>query len=406
MTTPEPATGSRLGRRAALRRRRRRQRLQLVGGLLALALVAAVVFAVALVRQSPESVVDLGPQERTQRTLLLQVQGLGGEAVAAALLAHDPSNGQGAGVLVPPQVLVDVAGSGSLTLAEALPSVPPEASRGAVSDLLGVTVDGGWVVTLPVLQTLVDAVGGIAVDVDTPVVSGDTLLVPEGPQRLGGTAAVAVLVYQAPGEPAQARLARQQEVVDGVLAALPGGAAEVAAVLRGLGERSIASQPLPELAALLAGLHEATVAGEVQYDLLPVVPIDTGAESITALRVDEAATEALVDRLLAQSVPPGAREEGNRVLVLNGVGTPGLGASVRERLVAADLVVVGTRNAPAFGYPRTQVLVPEVSPEARQLGERVAEAVGVPGDAVAFAEFGAIADVVVLVGADYAPDAG
>ncbi len=97
------------------------------------------------------------------------------------------------------------------------------------------------------------------------------------------------------------------------------------------------------------------------------------------------------------------REGGKRVLVLNGVGTPGLGEAVRAKLAPAGFVFVGSRNAPEFGYATTQVLVPEATQEAQALGERVAEALGVPPTSVGTQEFGTVADVVVLVGADFAP---
>jgi hypothetical protein len=49
------------------------------------------------------------------------------------------------------------------------------------------------------------------------------------------------------------------------------------------------------------------------------------------------------------------------------------------------------------------VLVREATPEAQALGERVAKALGVPPDSVQTAEIGTIADVVVVVGADFKP---
>jgi hypothetical protein len=97
------------------------------------------------------------------------------------------------------------------------------------------------------------------------------------------------------------------------------------------------------------------------------------------------------------------REGGNRVLVLNGVGTPGLGEAVRAKLAPAGFVFVGSRNAPQFGVATTQVLVPEATAEAQALGERVAKAIGVPASSVVTQDFGTVADVVVLVGEDFTP---
>jgi hypothetical protein len=253
----------------------------------------------------------------------------------------------------------------------------------------------------PTFTTLVDRLGGVPVGVDVPVMQDATILVGPGEQQLNGGQALAFLGYLAPGEQEQARLARVQEVVDGLLTALPDTADEVVPLVDALGPGSRSSQPAADLARFLVAAAEAVEAGDLQFDILPVIPIDAGG-GVMAFRLDEEATRNLVDRLLAQSVPTGQRETGNRVLVLNGVGTPGLGETVRTRLVEQGFVFVGSRNAPRFGYESTVVLVPEATPEAQLLGERVASALGVRPD-VRAEELGTIADVIVIIGADFVP---
>jgi hypothetical protein len=264
-------------------------------------------------------------------------------------------------------------------------------------------VDDGWVVTTEVLTQLVDALGGIQVDVDVPVVQGQTVLLSPGAQNLTGAQATQFLLYLAPEEQEQARLARLQEVVDGLVNVLPRTQDELSAQLATLGPRSVTTYEEPaQLADFLLGLAADDEAGQLQYDTLPVIPIDPGG-GVQAFRVDAPRLTTVVDRLLADSVPAGVREGGNRVLVLNGVGTPGLGEAVRAKIVPAGFVFVDSRNAPQFGYAQTQVFVREATPEAQALGERVAKALGVPATAVARQDFGTVADVVVLVGADFRP---
>jgi anionic cell wall polymer biosynthesis LytR-Cps2A-Psr (LCP) family protein len=388
------------GRRAELRRaRRRRQRIVLAAVLgVAVVLAAVVVFVKARGGEAPTT--PIAKQTRTQSTLLFQVQGESGDAIASALLAHDPAGHTGGAVLIPSQVIVTVPGTGALQLGRALKTVPPERSRSAVGDLLGVTVDAGWVVDVPTLGRLIDQLGGIVVDVDVPVVVARVVVLNEGSQRVDGQHATAFMRYLAAGEQEQARLARLQDVLDGVLTALPKSTAQVGTVLSGLGARSNASEPLPKLASFLIGLAADSRSEALQYDSLPVIAIDPG-NGITSFRVDADATRALVDRLLAQSVPPGARQTGNRVLVLNGVGTPGIGEKVRGRIVPAGFVFVASRNNASFGIPKTRVLVKEATPEAQAVGEKLAKALGVPLDSVQTAELGAIADLVVVVGADF-----
>ena len=395
--------GARSSRRAEARRRRRRRRRQLVAALVGLLALIAVGFAVYLAASSPEPPTTAEPERRTQSTLLFQVRAANGEAGASALLARDPEDTTGAAVLVPSQVLVTVPGTGSLSLGAALRSAPVESSRDALSDLLGVTIDHGWVVTPDVLVSLVDALGGVPVEVDVQVVRDGTVVLSPGQQDLDGARALEFLLYLAPGEQEQSRVARLQEVLDGLVNVLPRTAAELTPVLQGLNaERSVSTLPPPGLAEYLIGLATADEAGQLQYDTLPVIPIETGG-GVTAFRVDPARLDVLVDRLLAPSVPEGVREGGNRVLVLNGVGTPGLGEAVRAKLAPAGFVFVGSRNAPEFGVTATQVLVPEATPEAQALGTRVAQAIGVPPTSVVTQDFGTVADVVVLVGEDFRP---
>lgn len=398
MTETESGRSSRL----ELRRKRRRRRRQLTGVLVVVLALLAAAFAVYLAKDAPDAPPTTQEPQRTQRTLLFQVQGENGSAVASALLARDPEPRTGAALLIPPQVLVTVPGTGSLPFGRALSTVPPEGSRNALSDLVGVTVDDGWVVTTTVLAQLIDALGGVPVDVDVPVVQGTSVLVNAGAQNLDGARAVQFLLYLAPEEQEQARLARLQEVLDGLINVLPREASELTAQLEVLGPRSVTTMELPALAEFVLGMAVADEAGLMQYDSLPVIAIDPGG-GVQAFRVDPPKLTTVVDRLLADSVPAGVREGGNRVLVLNGVGTPGLGERVRDKLVPAGFVFVDSRNAPSFGYEKTQVFVTEATTEAQALGERVAKAIGVPDAQIVTQDFGTVADVLVLIGADFRP---
>jgi len=263
---------------------------------------------------------------------------------------------------------------------------------------MGVTVDGSWVLDTAAFSRLVDTLGGIEVDVDVPVLSGRTVLLQPGQQRVNGARALALGTYLAPGEQEQSRLARLQAVIDGIVGALP---TDVRALIGSLGKGSASSVGVPVLADLLAGLKKDDGKEQLQYRSLPVIKVDAGTDE-TRFRVDADGTRSLVDELLAASVPAGVRSVGNRVLVLNGVGTPGLGEKVRARLVPAGFVFVGSRNANAFTYATTQVLVKDATTQGAALGARVARALGVPVSSVKVSDqIGTIADVVVIVGRDF-----
>lgn len=398
MTDTVPAMG-----RRALRRQRRRRRNRRIAVALAVAALLAVAFAIYLaVDARPTPAAPQAGDGRTQQTLSLQVQGPNGAGVANALLAQDPKAKAAAAVLIPPQVLVTVPGQGSVPYGRVILGASPATSRGALSDLLGVTVDGGWILDLPTLAKLVDALGGVPVGVDVQVVRGGTVVLSPGQQQLSGARAALYLSYLAPGEQEQARLARQKDVLDGIVNVLPRTQAELLKILDGLGKRSQSSVPTSRLADFLLAMATDDEAGQLQYDTLPVVDQDPGG-GVVSFRADEPAVRALVDRLLANSVPTGARAGGNRFLVLNGVGTPGLGEAVRKKLVPAGFVFVSARNAPTFGVRATQVLVPDATAASQQLGERVARTLGVPASSVRTQAFGSVADVIVLVGTDFRP---
>ena len=394
MTVP---VGTRTGRRSELRAKRRRQRRRLTVVGIAAALVVALLFVLTLFHGGGSSPKKVHAPTRTQRTILFQLKGPAGTAVASALLAHDGPSTSGAVVLVPPQVLAQVPGVGSVAFGKALQTGSVAGARNALADLMGVTIDGSWVVDVPTFQRLVDQEGGVQVDVDAVVLSGRAVLLQPGAQRLAGLQAVQYATYLGAGEQEQTRLARLQSVLDGVLTGLPTTTTDL---LRSLGPGSLSTAPTAALGDVLTGLKKDDKADSLQYRSLPVIPVASGDNVV--FRIDAAATTQLVDELLAQSVPAGVRATGNRVLVLNGVGTPGLGAQVRDRLVPAGFVFVASRNAPTFGYLTTQVLVRDATTAGAALGARVAKALGVPASSVMTSDqIGTIADVVVIIGKDF-----
>lgn len=391
---PRPM-GRRAARAAERKRRRRQQRNVAIAVVAAVAVVVAGFLVVGKIGGGKKK--EAGPT-RTQRTMLLQVKAPDGTAISSALLAHDRASSEGSVVLVPPQVIAAVPGQGSMPFGRALLTAGAKGSRNALSDLMSVTVDSSWVLDAGSFQRLVDRVGGIDADVDTTVVQGRTVVLSPGKQHLTGAQAYTFATYLTGSEQEQVRLARLQAVLDGIISRLPTPAD---ALIGGLGGGSALSLPVKDAAAFLVGLKTDDTKEQLQYRSLPVIKVDAGTDEIR-FRLDADGTKSLVDELLADSVPAGARAEGNRVLVLNGVGTPGLGEKVRAKLVPAGFVFVGSRNAPTFGYAKTQVLVREATPAGGALGARVAKALGVPASSVAASDqIGLIADVVVIVGADF-----
>jgi hypothetical protein len=396
---------SRRAQRAAERRRQRRQRrilAAITAGVVALA--AIVLFVVRGHSSSPDkSVAAAGA--RTQSTLLLSLRAGDGSAAASVLLADDPAHHQGAEVLVPGRVIVDAPGYGSHPFAQVL-TLPGAGSlsRAALTDLVGVTVDGYWTLDQTSFGRLVDTLGGIDVRVDRDVVrrtagGGGQVLVPAGRQHLNGASAWAYATYVAAGEDPTAQLPRVQTVLDGVLAKMPrdeAAAGRIVGAFRGATDRST-----KQLAHLFVGLATDARGSDLTYTQLPVLDVDTGGP-LPTYRIDSAKVQQLVKTSFAGSQVADGDGAGRRVLVENAVGTPGLGASVRDRIVKAGYVFVSSSNFPPFGRAQSLVLVFQDTPGAQAKGAALAKALGLPVTSVRFSPRGqSVADIVVILGRDY-----
>jgi hypothetical protein len=378
------------------------------GRVLAAALAVVVLLAAGagvLLSRRPGAVAPAAAAAATGRVLLVQVVGADGHGQLAALLgtSQGPAGTGGSVVLVPTRLLVDVTGAGTVPLSDAA-SRPDPAAAHALTDLLGLRIDGTWTLPVAGLAALVDQVGGVDVQVDhdvaVPSAGGAELTLPAGRQHLDGRTAAAYATVLDSAEPEQARLARFDDVLRAVLAALPADPGATAAVVRASGGSSTLGGP--DLAAALVGLHAVVASGAATYDTLPVRGIDSGGDvALYGLDAGSARTE------LGQDFPGALQAAGPgtvRVLVENGVGTPGLLDAARSRLVARGLVFRDGGNAARFGLPASAVLVPDATARSTAEGRRVATALGLPASAVQVSGRGqTVADVVVLLGADFRP---
>jgi hypothetical protein len=342
-----------------------------------------------------------------QQTLLIQVRN------DADLGANNMVSGVGGGLpaaqlLVPSRLIVDVPGAGQQTLGQSARLLDRTASQDALSDLLALRVDGTLSLARLALAGMVDFVGGITVDVDQPITVTDettqleTVVVPAGTQTLDGNQAATYALAWLPDEPEAARLARYSQVMTATISSLPDDSLRIEQMLTSLGASARTTSTTTEVAAFLLQMRGSILEGGQQVRVLPTTDIEAG-ETLAVVRVDLAAAESVITSLLPQAMLTGA-ESNPRVLVQNGVGTPGLGASARDRLVGAGMVYINGGNAEQFEQPQTLVIVEDATTESLALGQKVAEALGVPTTAVQVAADGQnVADVVVILGADFVP---
>ncbi len=404
----QPLAPARRVSRTALRERRRRARRQRTSAAAITGAVVAVVAVVALVGGVVvKTTKDEKPKARSQRTVLFEITGDNQEGRAAVLLAYDPDPARASMVLIPPHTLADVAGLGNVVLANAVRLGGPSVAREAVSDLMGVIVDHDWTLTSQAFAALVNAVGGVVVDVDADVTTPGPnkttrIVVRAGPQqRLDGATALAYATLVEKGDDEITFQARLQRVLEALFVALPADRATLTTRLSALGSGSRLSWQPGDLASFVTGIRAARDANQYEPEVLPVSAIDTGGGSPTfSIKVDEVST--LVHNQLADSIPAGRDASDNRVLVLNGVGAPALGANVARRLRKTEFRVVGTRNKQGFGVKESVVVVFDSSDASLAKARRVASLLGLPASAVRIGtQTQSVADVIVVVGADY-----
>ncbi|MFE9693378.1 LCP family protein [Micromonospora sp. NPDC005806] len=198
--------------RAVVRRRRRRFRLRLGGTALALVAAALVGFTAMAPRQ-PEAAQLIGAPATPAPTGALNLLMLGLDAAGpdgsrradSILLVHVPADRSRLYlVAIPRDLLAPIPGQGTgkinksfvggATPAKTDLAAGYDATRQVVSQVTGVRIDAGAVLTYRAARQLTDAVGGVRVCLPTRIRSHHTMRAyPAGCQQLDGAAAVDVL---------------------------------------------------------------------------------------------------------------------------------------------------------------------------------------------------------------------
>jgi anionic cell wall polymer biosynthesis LytR-Cps2A-Psr (LCP) family protein len=391
------------------RRSATRRRLLLIGSVVVAVLLIAGVAAVVISSRGHDAPPTSAPKTPHQSTLLVQVAGQDGTGVVNALVGVTKSTRDSAALLIPAGLLVDDASSGNMPFGETLTLPAKTASRDALTDLLGVRVSNSWALSQAGLAALVDKVGGVQATVDVDVLAKnakgeEAVVVRAGSQRLTGAQAAAYASYLADGEPETVRLARFNDVFDGVLRALPGSETGIAAAITGLSTGSTSSLSPAQLASLLVVLRTAAVKETLHYDVLPVNDIDTG-DTVDTYGLDSAKTGALLQSLFAASLQKDRTGDIVRVLVENGIGTPDLVTAARTKLVKDGFQFITGGNASDLSSTAASVvLIEDGSAKAQARGARVAKSLGLPTSSIQINPRGqTVADIIVILGADFKP---
>jgi LytR cell envelope-related transcriptional attenuator len=256
---------------------------------------------------------------------------------------------------VPADVTINLPGQGLGTMREAAVTGDRALVAVALENLLGVPVDLSVTMTVQDLSAAVDAAGGIVVS----------------DQALNGPATFGYLTAPEAGEIPDERFLRWQDVLDGLLDTVAARPEAVAAFPEQL--RPVLAASTPEPADLLA---------------LPVVELGAGL-----LRPDVEGVSQLVRE---RFVP--LEGDAIRLVVLNGVGEPGIGEEVARTLIPDGFRLMSSENANRFDYEVTKIVA--ASEEDIPSAERAQELLGA-GQILLGAQ-PQLTDVIVVVGRDFA----
>ena len=174
------------------------------GGVLGLALLAALLVLLFLLAYL---VLPFGQQ----RAVLLGSDARAGEASRADTIVVTKAGG---GMLaVPRDTLVEIPEVGEDKINAAFATGGPELTVETVENLTGVTVDDYVVVNFGGVREIVDAMGGITLEVEEPIevgIEGRRVSIPAGTRELDGLEALAYVRYRGGPTADIGRIGRQQ----------------------------------------------------------------------------------------------------------------------------------------------------------------------------------------------------
>jgi LCP family protein required for cell wall assembly len=147
-----------------------------------------------------------------QRAVLLGSDARAGEASRSDTIVVTKAGG---GMLaVPRDTLVDIPGVGKDKINAAFASGGPELTVETLENLTGVQINDYVVVHFGGVEEIVDALGGITLEVDQPIkvgIDGRRVYIPAGTQRLNGLEALAYVRYRGGPTADIGRIGRQQK---------------------------------------------------------------------------------------------------------------------------------------------------------------------------------------------------
>lgn len=277
----------------------------------------------------------------------------------------------------------------------------------ALAVTLGVRIDAVWQMDRKALAGLVDAAGGVVIDIPqrTVVRSADGKVQERfraGRQRLSGTSASWYAVGTVVDESAAVAAQRFDAVMTAALISLPRSEPEVRETLTALGALSPTTVPTELLSGYLVELGALMATNESGGSPLPVTEI--GTSTFTSAWTNYATAAPLISKLFPAALWQADVDGDPRVLVMAAADPPGRILSTRSRLGDQELEWVDGRGVATDTRKRS--LVQTLRPDT--WGQDTAAALGLPASAVTVVKpeqdgDRMLANVNVILGQDYRP---
>jgi anionic cell wall polymer biosynthesis LytR-Cps2A-Psr (LCP) family protein len=393
------------------RRKRARRRSRALGILLAMALLAGVVWAGATLLAGGDggsrTSATLG--NGTQTAYLFMVRrddDLTRRSDMLAVFAVDRDGRNPVTMLIPTGAFTEIPGHGDDFAGRGFSFGSMSLQSLVVDNMLGIKLDNAVAMTDVVIGKLVDQVNGLDIEVQSPLLheeNGAVLAEFEaGTQHMDGAAVRRYLAFQAADETELSRLARAQQVWDALIERWGDlGTGVLAQRFRAIGREyrtglETGLQPL-DLAEFFMAFAAAGESNRV-YTTLPVTPISAGGTE-PALRIDQDAVAAVVRQYFSGSIPANPYR-GMRLEVQNGNGVPQIGEKVGLRLIPAGFRFVLDRNAKSFDIERTRIIVYDRGERSLGAARKIRDLLGV-GEIQIGVRSQTLVDVTIIVGHDF-----
>lgn len=384
------------------RARRRMRRMRRIIAWLALAgLAGGGTFLATRPRGAAKSDDARGGSVRLRTTLVAMTvaDDPSGQADSLTIFSARADGSRPVRLFMPSGTLAPIPGQGFEPLARTLGVRDQRLLELSVENLTGLRIDQTLVVDDVSLGRVVDALGGVEVNVPetlTEIEDGvSEQVAAQGIQRMDGATALTYMTYRGGEQTELTRFVRAQAVFDAM--AFHGRKALEGATAKAEPAGATNERDLRALAGVLtpAGQPSGTKVERANL-VLPVEPAG-GSGTGELYRMDDDRADAYLRSEMEGALI--SLEVRLRLELRNGNGTPQIGERVAALLVPEGFAIEVSGNAPSFTEPRTRIIIYEDTSETRERAAAIRVLLGV-GRIELGTRAQSVVDMTVVIGRD------